>query len=243
MPIYALNVGQRVSAAGWLPNPVEVATINTSNDVRATDGIAGEFLLFQLLDVPADFDSLNSVTIKVEARVVGTVNRPKTLTMSIENSVGTVFESLAISNLTATDAVYSSAALPRSYTATEINGWWLRAAVTEGGGMPDSATVEIDRMWVEIDYTAIAANLDLTLSGTDGADNFSATVETPLELTMSGTDGADIMSADVLVLTPQELTLSGTDGADSIDATVTVETPDSLIPKLVPPVTGMIFTT
>ena len=61
----------------------------------------------------------------------------------------------------ASDAVYSSSALSRSDALAALNAWRLRATITESGGMADSATVEIDRMWVEIDYEVAGAGTDL----------------------------------------------------------------------------------
>lgn len=152
MATATLDVSSVISATGW--SGATVANLSTSNDVRATDGTAGELIHAELGDAPGDFTSLNTVTLHVEARRVGTVNRDKTVLVELLNSSDTVLESFTTGVLGASDATYNSSAFSRSDSLATVNGYRLRATVQEGGGMPDSATVEIDRMWVTLDYAA-----------------------------------------------------------------------------------------
>lgn len=151
MPIVSLDLSSIIAATGW--TGATTANLTTSNDVRATGGTAGELISAELGNVPADYNSLNTVTLKVEARTLGTVSRAKSITLELRDATDTILETFSTPSITGTDAVYSSTALVRAATLTEANAWRLRATVTEGSGMADSASVEIDRMWVEIDYS------------------------------------------------------------------------------------------
>jgi hypothetical protein len=149
-----LNVSSIIAATGW--TGATVANLTTSNDVRATNGTAAEFISAELDDAPGDFGSQNTIQLHVEARVVGTVTRAKSILFELRNSSETVLQTFTTSSLTASDVVYSSTAFSRSDALSVINAYRLRATVLEGGGMADTATVEIDRMWAVLDYNAAA---------------------------------------------------------------------------------------
>lgn len=155
MATATLNVTSVISATGW--TGASVANLSASDDARATDGVAGEFIYCEVDNAPADFDTLNSVTLHVEARTQGSINRAKQITMGLYDSGDTLLNEESTGDLTATDANYASTAFSRSDSKTTVDGWRLRMDVTEGGGMPDSATVEIDRMWITIDYNVLPA--------------------------------------------------------------------------------------
>lgn len=170
MAVQRLTYQSTVSATGW----TGAGNVASSDDVRATDGVAGEILDINLADAPGDYHDTNSgntVQLRVEARTVGTNVRTKQITLDLLDSGGSaVLDSggaaitFSTGDLTASDAVYESGliTLPDNYTAANVDGWRLRATVTEGGGMPDSATVEIDEMSVNLDY-------DLAPSGVSGS--------------------------------------------------------------------------
>lgn len=145
------------SATGW--TGATVANLDTSDDSRATDGTATELIQGQLDNAPGDFGSMNTIQLTVEARRQGTVNRDKTILVELLNSVGTVLESFTTSVLTASDALYSSSAFSRSDSLATIDGYQYRCTVQEGGGMPDSATVEIDLIEFILDYNIAGGGL------------------------------------------------------------------------------------
>lgn len=147
-----LDVNAITSATGW--TGATVANLSTSNDVRATDGVAGELILAQLDNSPANFSSQNSITLHIEARRQGTINRDKTILVELLDSGGTTLESFTTAVLGAGDVTYNSSAFSRTDSAATIDGYQIRATVQEGGGMPDTATVEIDRIWTTLDYNA-----------------------------------------------------------------------------------------
>jgi len=154
-----LEVSSILSSTGW--TGATVANLSSDNDARATDGTVGELITAELDNSPGDFGSLNTVTLHVSARRQGTINRDKTILVELTNSVGTPLESFTTSVLGATDAQYDSSAFTRTDNASTIDGYRLRCTVQEGGGMPDTATVEIDHMWVTLDYNQAA--LEVTL--------------------------------------------------------------------------------
>ncbi len=166
MPIVSLNPSSVLSATGW--TGATVANLSTSDDVRATDGVAGEIISVELSDVPADYDSLNNVTLKVEARTSASASRAKSITLDLLDSANNVLETFTTGTIGTTEAVFSSSAIARAATAAQANGWRLRATVLECGGMGDSVTVSIDRLWVEIDYVqltfASVGSLDATIA-------------------------------------------------------------------------------
>ena len=150
------DVTSIIAATGW--TGATVANLSTSNDVRATDGTAAEFISAELDNSPADFGSLNSVTLKVEARTVGTVSRAKTVLVELLDSANNILQSFTTATLGGADSTEVSSAFSRSDAASVIDGYRLRCTVQEGGGMADTATVEIDRMWITLDYN-VAANV------------------------------------------------------------------------------------
>ncbi len=141
--------------AGW--TDATGANLSTSNDVRATNGEAGEFISCSLDDVPGDFGSMNDVTLHVEAREQGTISRTQFVTVELRDSGDLVLETFGPTDITNSDVVYNSSAFSRSDNSTVINGWRLRVTVTEGGGMAEDETVEIDHMWVTLDYDVAGA--------------------------------------------------------------------------------------
>jgi hypothetical protein len=149
------DVTSIIAATGW--TGATVANLSTSNDARATDGVAGELISAELDDSPGDFGSLNSVTLHVEARFVGTVTRAKSVLVELLDSGDNILESFNTGTITASDVAYDSTAFSRSDAASVIDGYRLRCTVQEAGGMADSATVEIDRMWITLDYDVAAA--------------------------------------------------------------------------------------
>ena len=129
---------------------------------------------------------MNSVVLHVEARILGTATRAKSLLVELLNSGGTVLETFTTASLTGTDAVYSSASLSTTVpgdNGAAVDGYQLRITVQEGGGMTDTATVEIDRMWVTIDYTAGASALTSTLYS--DPDTFYVPIAAPGTITLS----------------------------------------------------------
>jgi hypothetical protein len=158
MPLAILDVSSIVSATGW--TGATVANLSTSNDVRATGGTAAELIEAELSNTPSDFwvvsSGGNTVIAWVEARTVGTVTRAKSILLEILDSSGVVQASGSTSTLNAFDADHTVLiATLGGFTKSQVDGWRLRATVQEAGGMADSATVEIDRLWVEITYDVV----------------------------------------------------------------------------------------
>ncbi len=145
-----LEVTSVIAATGW--TDATVANLDTSDDSRATNGEAAEFISCEIDDVPGDFGSMNDVTLHVEARNQGTISRTQQVVLTLRDSGDLVLETLNTGDITNSDVVYNSSALSRSDSSAVINGWRLRATITEGGGMAEDETVEIDHMWVTLDY-------------------------------------------------------------------------------------------
>lgn len=222
-----LEVTGVLSSTGW--TGATVANLSTDNDVRATDGVAGEVISTDITDAPGDFTGQNSVTLHVSGRRQGTVVRDKTILVELLNSSDTVLESFTTAVLGASDAQYDSSALTRSDSQATIDGYRLRCTVQEGGGMPDSATVEIDHMWVTLEYSTasvfeeaitLAVQGDLTPAPGlvfEPASNFAATLaETlapelaiPAALTISVQAG--IASAEQLIKEGPRVSQDGLD--------------------------------
>ena len=145
-----LEVTSVIDSSGW--TAATVANLNSSNDVRATNGESSEFITCEIDDVPGDFGSMNDVTLHVEAREQGTISRTQFVTVLLVSSIDTILETFGPTDITNSDVVYNSSAFSRSDNSTAINGWRLRVTITEGGGQPQDETVEIDHMWVTLDY-------------------------------------------------------------------------------------------
>jgi hypothetical protein len=187
------------TALAWTSTTVNNGATNpdnvqSSDDSRATAMVAGEDIRIALANSPADYNDTNSgntVTLQVEARTQGSINRAKQVVLTLTNSSGTTITdsggadiTFTTSDLTGSDATYTSSAftLANNYTAANVDGWELKAAITEGGGMPDSATVEIDLLRVsELQYDVTANNFtqqcDATATGTATLVRKTATIE------------------------------------------------------------------
>ena len=154
MPSSDLTVNSVISATGW--TAATVANLSSSNTVSATDGEADELISTDIDDAPGDFVVLTTVQLFVEARIVGgTPDREKQITFTLRDSGDTILETLNTGNITSSYVVYSSSAIARSDVESVIDGYRLRALITEGGGMPDSITVEIDHMFLRIVYADV----------------------------------------------------------------------------------------
>ncbi|HEX9660264.1 MAG TPA: hypothetical protein VGA18_08180, partial [Rhodothermales bacterium] len=220
MATQQLDVSSIISATGW--TGATVGNLSTSNDARATGGTAGEIISSELDDVPGDFDSQNTIQLHVEARTQGSVSRAKQLTIELLDSGDNVLQTFSAGNLTGTDDTYNSTAFTRSDSQTTIDGYRIRATVTESGGMADSATVEIDRLWTTLDYD-IAVE---TVAGSGSPQAATATAE-GAGLTVnegSGVPQAATATADGTAVTTNSG--SGTPQADTATASGsgTVET-------------------
>ena len=145
-----LEVTSVIAATGW--TGATVANLDTSDDNRATNGEAGEFINTEIDNSPGDFGSQNSVTLHVEARHQGTISRTQQVLLELRDSGDLVLETFDTGDITASDVVYNSSAFSRADNAAAIDGYRLRATITEGGGMPSDETVEIDHMWATLDY-------------------------------------------------------------------------------------------
>lgn len=158
MATIELTASSIIAATGW--TGATTTNLRLSDDTRATDGDPGELIHAELTDSTVDFDAQNSVILRVEARVVGTVSRDKQLTVELLDSGDNLLESFTTDILTASDVLYSSSTFTRSDSAAVIDGYRIRATVIEGNGMPDSAKVEIDQLRVTLDYNSLATLTD-----------------------------------------------------------------------------------
>jgi hypothetical protein len=154
---------------------VTQANLSSSDDNKATGGLVGDIIRCDLDNVPGDFDTMNNVTLHVEARkTVEDGNRTQAMTVDLLDSDGTtVLETFDTANFGTTDVVYNSTAFTRTDNSTTINGWQLRITVIEGGGMPFTGVNEVDHMWVTLDYSPAAQTLTstATLTDADTVDN------------------------------------------------------------------------
>lgn len=215
MPTQDLNVSAILSATGW--TGATVANLSASDDVRATGGTAGELISADIDDAPGDFGSENTIQLHVEARTQGTVSRAKSLTVELRNASDTILETFTTATIGSTDATFSSSAFSRADDLTTINGYRLRATVLEGGGMADSATVEIDRLWAVLDYDV--AGISGTLAATDPPDTASFAGDVLVQGSLAATEAADTASfaGDVLV----QGALAATEAQDTAEFTGT----------------------
>lgn len=156
MPILDLNPTGVISQSGF--TGATASNLQAIDGNRATGGVAGSNILVDIDDAPANFSTLTTVTLAINANTVGTVTRSKSATVELRNSSNTVLESFTV-ELTGTATTYTSSAFTRSATKSEIDGWRLFVNITESGGMSDTATVSIDRLWASIDYAAGATFL------------------------------------------------------------------------------------
>lgn len=158
------------SATGWT-NATVAALTSTQGTDYASDGTAGEFIEGQLTNTPADFGDLvtSGHYESVIARRVGATSRDKFVTFEILDSADNVLvtgTTLALSTLfSQTQRSFTN----NNYTKSDIDGWKYRLTVTEGGGMPDSATVDIDYYLVFLQYN-VGANV-ITKLLTSNIDN------------------------------------------------------------------------
>lgn len=153
-----LDVTSIVSATGW--TGATVANLSTSDDTRATDGNPAEVITAEITDAPGDYGSGNFVVLNAEWRVSGTATRPKNLLLELTDSTGvTVHATFTTPSLSAlaADATHSSGNLTLNLSAANLNSSRLRVTVQEGGGMADTVTAEIDRVWVTLDYNIAGA--------------------------------------------------------------------------------------
>lgn len=154
-----LEVSGVVSATGW--TGATQANLSSSNDARATDGDPAEVIKADIDNAPGDYDTGNHVNLHVEWRLNGTANRAKNLLMELRSSDGlTLHASYTTPSVTsqATDRTDVSGNLTLNLSVADLNSAQLWATVQEGGGMPDSAKVEIDHMKVILDYNVASTD-------------------------------------------------------------------------------------
>lgn len=151
-----LVVTDVVAASGW--TGATAGNLNSSNDARATGGDPVETIEANITNAPADYDSGNTVTLKAEWRLNGTANRPKNLLVELRSSdLATLHATFTTPGVTSqsTDRTDTSSALTLNLSKTDLDNAKLLVTVQEGGGMPDSATVEIDYLEVSLDYNPV----------------------------------------------------------------------------------------
>jgi hypothetical protein len=160
MATATLDLTSIVSATGW--TGATVANLSTSNDVRATDGTAGEVITAEITDAPGDYGSGNHVNLYAEWSVSGTTSRAKNLLLELTDAAGTtVHATFTTPSLTANaaDSVHNSSNLTLNLSASALSTARLRTTVQEGGGMADSITVRIDHLKVTLDYNVATPGL------------------------------------------------------------------------------------
>jgi hypothetical protein len=151
MPAVTLFPSSIEAATGW--TGATVANLSASDDVRATGGTVAEFIRAALDDTPSDFDVVNGdVVLHVEARTLGTVSRAKTVLLELLDSVGTVLGSGSSGTLSGTDSSHQITISGRTDAKAAVDGWRYRLTVQEGGGMADTATVEVDQIRLVVNY-------------------------------------------------------------------------------------------
>lgn len=206
MPTTSLVPTSIISATGW--TGATVANLSSSDDTRATDGVAGELISCEITNSPGDFGSQNSIQLHIEARTQGTVQRPKTLLVELLDSGDNVLQSFTTDTLTGTDSTHNSTAFTRTDSSTVIDGYRIRCTVQEGGGMPDTATVEIDRVWATLDYNVAAIQGTTEFTGTGSAATVARHVAT-----MAASGAGSLTTAATLIGTINETTLFSASGS------------------------------
>jgi hypothetical protein len=155
-----LDLTSIVSATGW--TGATQANLSTSNDVRATDGTAGEIIIAELTDAPGDYGSGNHVNLYAEWSISGTATRAKNLLLELTDAAGTTVHATFTTpslSANAADSVHNSSNLTLNLSAAELTAARLRTTVQEGGGMSDSITVRIDHLKVTLDYNVATPGL------------------------------------------------------------------------------------
>lgn len=150
-----LNYSSITSATGWVNATTAILASTSSNDF-ATDGRPAEFIQGPLQDTPTDFGIVTgTIALIVRARISsGSLSRQKQVFLELLNSAGTTLGSGTTANLTTTATDYTINVTGNTNSKPVADGWQLRATVQEGSGMSDSITVEIDRLYVTVIYTA-----------------------------------------------------------------------------------------
>ena len=201
---------------GWVGTATDMAA---SNDTRVTDGVVGDTFDAALTNPGGTYGTTNSVQLVVEARTAGTIVRTKQLQLDLKNSVGTIISTFTTGDIAATDTVYSgtvdTTTPPAGDDETAVNGWYITATVTEGGGMPDTATVEIDHLYVTADFEAPAQTVTDSFLD-DSTDGFFAETVSPGAVTVTDSfldDSTDGFFAETTALNIAESYLD--DSADT----------------------------
>jgi hypothetical protein len=160
MPTIALNPAAVVASSGFTnPNNALV-----QNGVFATSGTSGGHTLeVSLADAPADFGSLNSVTLRVRGRTSATASRAKFFHVELLSG-GSVVASFDTPSLNTTNTTYTGTATP-TLTGAELDAATLRITVVEGSGMADSVSTWADFLNVDIDYSEPSSSDALTATG------------------------------------------------------------------------------
>lgn len=140
---------------------------------RASNGVAGDSLRIAIDDAPADYNETNSgntVVLSVRALEIGTVVREKQAVITLVDSSNNPIQDSGSNNitftteLTSSNTLYNSSAftLADNYASTAVDGWQIRCEITEGSGMPDSASVDVDYLKVTLDYDVSGAAYSIT---------------------------------------------------------------------------------
>ena len=141
--------------------------------------------LTQFENLPGDFGTLNTVRLHTNAGLSGASVRAKGMTITLYDQANTSLDTIVVpQSMAVADTDYDSGTPidVSSYTEAQFNSFYTTITVEEGGGMPDSVTVDVDWVWLETDYDIAATVLTASLF-TEAADTFYAAGDIDFTLT------------------------------------------------------------
>lgn len=190
MSNYVALTSDIISSSGW--SGLTPSNLSTNDNVYVTGGTAGSTWTANLADAPADFANVtnnSSAVITIAAVVVGNANRAKAITVELFYSNGIPMGVFNSPDLSSNESIFTSPLDPLTsgLLKSDIDSMYYTVTVTEGGGMPDSATVSIDFISFGISYDQAAS---ATASGAVGAltaSAFTGTATGTADVDVSGT--------------------------------------------------------
>ena len=223
-----LKINSVTAATGW--TNATVASLASVDGNVASGGTAGELIDGSLDNPPSG--SSNTITLKVWAGTSGTINRQKQVEVDLyigdPAAGGSLIRTFVTSNLTSTITQYSDTAFDVSgYSTAQLNSLYVRLTVTEGGGMPDSASVNIDAFAGTLDYTgAVDVTVPVTtVSGTGQVGDVTVDLVTPVDVTTvfaTGQTGDPTVTGDANV---PVTTVLGTGQVGDVTVSISISAP------------------
>jgi hypothetical protein len=201
VPISTLNVTGIAAQGGTWSNLTAAAL--QSQDASRAQGAVGATATANIGPAPADYGSLNSLTVRVNWRITANASRAKSIL--VEAIIGGAVVGSFTTPTQATGAQDRTDEDTLTFAAASLDGLQLRMTLQEAGGMADSVQVAIDRLWADANYEPAATGPDpLHLSFA------AAAPATTLEATTSHVEpesterAARVYSAALIVPAPED---------------------------------------